>query len=106
MVSVRRDMTDGLDIAAQLVRDGNARWPKLFDQMIKEPLCSLRISSRLNEDIQGVATRINGAPQPMFDTADHNNGFAQVLLIVRLWSVTPNVSSVSDAYDPWYRGVL
>ena len=97
VISIRRDMTDGLDIAAQLVRNCHPRRTKLFNQMIEEPPCSLCVSPCLNKNIQRIAIGIDGAPQPMFSTVDRDDHFIQMPFVVWLWPVSPNALGEMEA---------
>ena len=61
MVSVWDQRLDRFDVAAQLVRDDDPGFAKLGNQPFEEPLCSLGVSERLNENVERVAICIDPA---------------------------------------------
>lgn len=71
-----------VNITAQFVCYDDTRVTKTVKQSLKETPCSLRISLRLNKDIQNVSIGIDCPPQPEFSSSDRNHVLIEMPFVV------------------------
>ena|GEM_PF-5295233 len=73
VISIRHLISDRFDIAAQFVRDHDARLPEALDQFFQETPGHLGISARLKQDIKYITFAINRTPKPVLHAVDWDN---------------------------------
>ena len=78
MIRSRRQVTDWLEIAAQLVRDHDTRFSKPSYQPCEETPCSLGVPLWLNENIKHVTVRVDRPPEPVFSAVDWDDDLVEV----------------------------
>ncbi|BBB96608.1 hypothetical protein BE61_20390 [Bradyrhizobium elkanii USDA 61] len=71
-------------VRTAFVRDHHARrHAGGFQELLHEPLCSARISSALDQDVENEAILVDSAPEPMLFARDRDNDFVQIPLSPR-----------------------
>lgn len=84
----------GGSVAPEFVLDDNSWLTKRPEQFAEEPICSLFIAPRLNEDVQHVAIAINSAPQPILLPVHWKDNFVQVPFIRHFGAVSADHPSI------------
>ena len=108
MVDARAKGLERRAVAAKFVCDNNAWLAEMLEEFAKKPIRSLRITSRLDENVQNITVAVDGAPQPMFLAADHDNNFVEMPLVRRLRAVSPYCFAISatEFDDPGSDGLV
>ena len=92
VVSLRGQLTDRFDIAAQLIRDDNAGLAKTGDQSSKEALSRFGVSPWLHQNVEHIPVPVNRPPQPHLHAIDRDHDFIKVPLVRRRRPVTLNTT--------------
>lgn len=102
MVGVWSDTADRCDVDAKLVRHDHARLAKLPDQPEEEALCSLRVATPLNLDVENITIGINGATESEFPAANRDDGLIHMPLIIKFWAIPADAirKMAAKAVDP------
>ena len=87
MICARSQVPDRPEITAQLVRDDDTGFTEPVDQPCQETSCCFGVASRLNENIQHVAVRVDRPPEPVFCAVDRDNDLIQMPFVNRSSSV-------------------
>ena len=83
MICARCQVSDRLEIAAQLIRDDDTGGTEPVDQPCQKTACSLGVALWLNENIKHVAVRVDGPPEPVFSAVDWDDDLIQVPFVDR-----------------------
>src|SRR3712207_2995002 len=79
-------------VARQLVRDHDTRGPHLpLQQLAKQALGGLLVAPALDENVEYDAILVDGPPQPVLRSADHQAHFVEVPLVSRVWQLAPDL---------------
>lgn len=90
MICARCQVSDRLEIAAQLIRDDDTGGTEPVDQPWQKTACSLGVALWLNENIKHVAVRVDRPPELVFSAVDWDDDLIQVPFVDRGRSVAPD----------------
>lgn len=90
VIGVRRLMGNQLDVAAQLVRDDDARLAKLRNQPCQKTLGSLGIAAALDKNVEHVAVGIDRPPEPVLHPIHRDHNLIQMPFVIRSGTVPPD----------------
>src|SRR5215217_3202514 len=85
-------LTLGGAVARQLVRDHDTRGPALlFQQLPEQALGGLLVPPLLDENVEHDPILVDGPPEPVLRSPDHQAHFVEVPLVARAWQPTPDL---------------
>ena len=90
VIGVRRLMGNRLDVAAQLVRDDDARLAKLRDQPCQKTLGSLGVAAALDKNVEHVVVSIDRPPEPVLHPIHRDHNLIQMPFVIRSGTVPPD----------------
>src|SRR4051812_39497587 len=79
-------------VTGQLVRDQDTRGPALlFQQLAEQALGGLFVPPALDENVEHEAILVDGPPEPVLRSADHQAHFVEVPLVSRVWQLAADL---------------
>src|SRR4051795_11126813 len=82
----------GSAVARQLVRDHDTRGPALlFQQLAEQALGGLFFPPPLDQDVEHEAILVNGPPEPVLLSPDHQAHFVEVPFVTRTGEPAPDL---------------
>src|SRR5215213_1562254 len=81
-------------VAGELVRDHHTRHAGLpLQQLAKQALGGLFVAPALDENVEHEAILVDGPPEPVLRSADHQAHFVEVPLVSRVWQLAADLVS-------------
>src|SRR3954454_7497679 len=79
-------------VAGQLVRDHDTRGPALLiQQLAEQALGGPLVAPALDQDVEHDPILVDGPPEPVLRSPDHQAHFVEVPLVARAWQPTPDL---------------
>src|SRR3954469_4636005 len=92
MLDRGHDLTLGGAVARQLVRDHHTRHAGLpLQQLAKQTLGGLFVPPALDQNVEHDPILVDGPPEPVLRSPDHQAHFVQVPLVSRVWQLAADL---------------
>lgn len=102
VIDIRQNLSCRSAVTSQFIGYYDTRGTELANKSLEKPLRGLRITTRLHQNIKYFAVRVDGTPQPIFNSIDRDNDFIKMPLISRFWSIPTDAigKRCSKSIDP------
>ena len=109
MLDRGHDLTLRGAVAGQLVRDHDTRGPTLlFQQLAEQALGGLLVAPALDENVEHKPILVDGPPQPMLLSPDHQAHFVEVPFVARVWQLAADLvgEALAELARPLPHGLM
>lgn len=101
-IGTRRQFPNWFYVAAQLVWEDDTWCAEPLDQHFQEAPCSSGVPPGLNQNVEHLTVRVDGAPEPVFRPADRDDDLIEMPLTAGVGSHSSDLtSSFSQTNKPF-----